>query len=182
MHHYLVRIVSSCSSSKASATLPPNFRVSIAALNRQINDVMCFEHMHLEVVRLFHEMNTATCFSAAHVLESTRLEEAVFAFESCWIFQFWLLCSVHTNSALCKGVFTDMLELYGIRLRPVPPYRHQNHMLEPPYGPIRSIFIRLGHAEPSFPARLLAPRAAQAKNDLYYSDVVATHENAKGFT
>lgn len=127
-------------------------------------------------------METTTRYSAVQVVESKGLKEAVFAFESCWISQFWPPCSVHADSVLCKGVFADMLKMYDIKLCPVPPYLHQINLLEPLHASIRFIYIRLRHTEPSLSSRLLAIRAVWVSNDLYGSDFVSAYEAAKRFT
>lgn len=182
VQHYLASVVTSCTSCKASSTPPPNRRVSLSSLNRQINEVVCVDHFHLDSVTLLHAMDTATRYSAAFVVESTSLHEAVLGFESCWLSPFWPTTAVHVDSAFWKGSFLDMLKLYDIELRPVPPNRHQKNMLEARHGPIRSIFIRLCHANPTTSAKILAIRAVRVSNDLYGSDVVSAFEAAKGHT
>lgn len=83
VQHYLDQIISNFLSCKASATPPPDRRVSLSSLSRELNDVVCIDHMHLENMTLFHAMETATIYSAAHVVQSTNLEEAFLGFESC---------------------------------------------------------------------------------------------------
>lgn len=114
VQHYLVQVFSSCTSCKASAAPPPNRRVSLTSLNRQLNEVVCVDHFHLDNVTLFHVMDTATRLSAAHVVKSTKLEEAVLAFEACWLSQFWTPMAVHGDAAFSKGAFRSMLQHYEI--------------------------------------------------------------------
>lgn len=83
VQHYLVEVVSKCSSFKASASPPPNRRVPLATLSRQLYDVICIDHFHLDDVILFNATDTTTVYSASHAVQSTSLEEAVVAFESC---------------------------------------------------------------------------------------------------
>ena len=182
VQHYLVHVVSSCTSCKASATPPPNRQVSLASLNRQLNEVVCVDHFHLDDVTLFHCMDTATRFSAAYVVDSTALDEAVIGFETCWLSQFWPPDAIHADSAFCKGEFAEMLKIYDIKIRAVPPNRHQKNMLEPRHGPIRSIFIRLKNSSPDTSQKILALRAVRISNDLYGSDVISAYEAAKGYT
>lgn len=182
VQHYLSQTVSECVSCKASSTPPPNRRVSLSSLNRQLNEVVCVDHFHLDGVTLFHAMDTATRFSSAYVVESTGLDQAVLAFESCWLSQFWPPTCIHADTGFCKGEFAEMTKLYDIKLRPTPPNRHQKNMLEPRHGPIRSIFIRLRHASPTEPLPVLALRAVRVSNDIYGSDVISAYEAAKGYT
>lgn len=99
VQRYLSHIVSTCTSCKASSTPPPNRRVSLMSLKRQLNEVVCIDHMHLDSVTLFHAMDSAMRLSYAHVVSSAGLSEAVVAFESCWLQQFWPPSAVHADDA-----------------------------------------------------------------------------------
>lgn len=182
VQHYLSHVGSKYSTCKASATPPPNRRVSLAILNRQLNDVVCVDHFHLDDHILFHTMDTVMQFSAAHIVESTGLSKAVISFESCWFAQFWPPTAVHANAAFYKGEVLDMLKECDIFLRPMLPNRHQKNMLEPRHGPIRSIYLRLRHASPNASTRVLALRDVRISKYLYGSDVISSFEAAKGFT
>ena len=85
---YLTTIVTECSDCSKSSTPPPNRRVSLSSLDRNFNDVVCLDHFYLDEMVIFHAMDTASRFSAGHVVSSTSLEEAVYAFEISWLSQF----------------------------------------------------------------------------------------------
>lgn len=86
-------------------------------------------------------------FSATHVVQSSGLEEAVFAFGSWWLSQFWLPDSVHADTAFFKSKFENMSKKYDVKIRRVPPNRLQKNMLEPIHGPIIAIYIQLRHED-----------------------------------
>lgn len=73
--------------------------MSLFPVNRQLNEVVCVDHFHLDDVPLFHAMDTATRYSAAYVVQSTEPEEGVLAFESCWLAQLWPPDAVHADAA-----------------------------------------------------------------------------------
>lgn len=54
--------------------------------------------------------------------------------------------------------------------------------MEPRHGPIRSIYIRLRHAQQKTTNDIHALRAVRVSNDLYGSDVLSAYEADKGYT
>lgn len=72
-----------------------------------------------------------------------------------------------------------MLNIYDVKLRPVPLNRHQK-MLELRHGPIRFIYIRLRHDDPDTSPAVPAVRAVRISNDLYGSDIRSACEADKG--
>lgn len=179
---YLAQTVSECNKCVASASPPPNRRVSLASLDREFNTVVCVDHFFLDDHVLFHIMDTSTRYSAAAIVSSTNLTEAIRAFETLWISQFWAPQSVHADGAFQQPKFVDYLARHAISIRPVPPRRHQKNMIEPRHGSIRAIFLRLRQHDDKFPSDLCALEAVRLSNDLYGTDVASAFELAKGYT
>lgn len=125
VRRYLTTDVSNCLSFKASATPPPNRRLSLPTLNREFNDVVCVDHMHMGSSSLTHAMDVPTRLSAAQVVESTSLDAAILALESIWLSLFWPPQAIHGDGAFQQSAFRNFLEKYRIHLRPVPLRRHQ---------------------------------------------------------
>lgn len=67
-------------------------------------------------------------------------------------------------------------------MRPIPPNLHQENMMEPLHGPIRSIFIRIFDADHKLPNPVAVLCAVRMSNDLYRSDFIISYEAAKGYT
>lgn len=53
----------------------------------------------------FTQSTLPQAFSAAYFVQSTGFEEAVLAFEACWLSQFCSPDSVHADAAFCKAAF-----------------------------------------------------------------------------
>lgn len=182
VQQYLASTVAECRDCKASSAPPPNRGVLLSPLDRFFNDLVCIDRFHLENVTLLHVMDVSTRFSAAHAVTSTSIEGAIYAFEMMWFSHFWPPGAVNADSAFQKEPFDNFLSSYDVQLRPVPPRRHQKNMIESRYGVVRSIFLRLRHADSNAPATVLAIRAVWISNDLYRNDVFSSFEPAKGST
>lgn len=89
VHQYLSTTISHWINCKASSTPLPNHRISLSSLHRPFNKIVCLDHFYLEYVTSFHEMDVPIRFSAAHVVSSTNIAEAIYAFELIWVSQFW---------------------------------------------------------------------------------------------
>lgn len=81
LQSYLPSLVRNCSNCKPFSAPPLNRRVSVSSPDRSFNNVICVDHSFLERVTLFHIMDIVTRFSAAHVVATTNIEEALYAFE-----------------------------------------------------------------------------------------------------
>lgn len=101
--------------------------MSITTLDREFNHVIFIYDFFLNEIILFHVMNTVSRYLAASVVQSTGLSEALCAFETIWIAQFWTPKAVHADCVFHTGEFKEMLQSQGISLRPVPPRRHKKY-------------------------------------------------------
>lgn len=86
----LSSIVRDCPSCIVSNIRSRNHSVSLRTLNRELNSVVGLDHFHLDCLTLFHEMDSVTGHSAAMVLESAVNSASTYAFEACWLSQFWI--------------------------------------------------------------------------------------------
>lgn len=126
-------------------------------------------------------MDTAPRYSAGIIVESTSTEVAIYAMELTWLAHFWPPAWIHADGAFLSKHFMQFFGQYGIELRPVPPRRHQKNMIEPRYGSIWSIFLRLKHADSEIGDALHVIRAIRVSDDLSGSDTLSANEMAKGF-
>lgn len=179
---YVHKLIENCVSCRSTAPPQPNRKVSISSLSNNFNEVVCVDHFYLDGVQLLHCMDTATRCSAAFVVSSTALDDAVFGFENCWVNQFWLPESIHGDKAFAVGKFKQYMDERSISFRLVPPNLHSKNPLESKHGVIRSIFLKLRNAEPDVSPELHACRAVAISNDLYGNDVMSSYELAKGYT
>lgn len=139
-------------------------------------------HFYLDSVRIFHCMDMLTRFSAAFVVKLAYLDEEVFGFEVCWIYQFWHPTSINGDSAFESGSFSVYMKNRKINFRLVPKRRHRKKPLEIKHGVIQGIFLRLKNASPDENARTISLRAVSISNDLYGSYVTSSFELSKDFT
>ena len=70
-------------------------------------------------------MDTSSRYSAGLVVPSTSISETILALESIWFSQFWTPGAIHAYGAFQGEQFKLFLDQHGIKLRPVPPRRHQ---------------------------------------------------------
>lgn len=148
-------------------------KVSIAAINRGFNEVVCVDHFHLDDLRMFHVMDSHSRYSAALSVPSMSLSDAIVAFESIWVSQFWPPLSVQGDLAFQHPEFVNLLSQYGTSFPPVPPRRHHKNVLESKHDIIRAIFIRLKSASPSSLPALFVSSVVRISNDLYGSDTMS---------
>lgn len=179
---YLASVVRDCADCVASSTPPPNRRVSLKSLDRAFNSVLCIDHFHLQDNLMFHMMDSATRYSAAHVVSTTALEEVKYGLQSIWFAQFWPPASIHADGAFDNDDFSKFLRRFEIDLRPVPPRRHQKNPIESRHAVIRAIYLRIRHADPDGVDALAAIQSVTVSNDLYGNDTASSFELAKGFT
>lgn len=116
---YLVEKVTECTDCRASSTPPPNRRVSLSFLDRTFNEVVCIDHFFLDDHILFHSMDSATRYSAAHIVSSTSMHDAIYSFECIWLSQFWPPGAIHADGAFQTEEFEQFLIKHDIMLRPV---------------------------------------------------------------
>lgn len=86
--YYVHQLIESCVSCQSTALPQPSRKVYISSLSRSFNDVVCIDRFYLEGVQRLHCIDMATKFSAANVVKSASLYEAVFGFGACWLNQF----------------------------------------------------------------------------------------------
>ena len=127
-------------------------------------------------------MDVATRFSTGSIVDSTSMKSAIFQIELTWISQFWPPTAIQADGAFVNDEFKAFLNQYGIEFRPVPPRRHCKNPIDPRHGVIRSIFLKLKHAEPDVSDELHAIRSVRMSNDLYGTDTLSAYEMAKGYT
>jgi len=179
---YVDKLISDCTACRSTAPPQPSHKVSISTMSKEFNDTVCVDHFYLESVRLMHCMDIVTRFSAAFVVTSSSMDDAVFAYESCWLSQFWQPSAILGDKAFAHGSFKSYLESCEIRFKCVPPRRHSKNPLERKHGIIRSIFLKLQTASTDTQPELLALRAVEISKDLYGNDVMSSSEMAKGYT
>ena len=182
VQQYLTQVVDRCTSCRHTAPPEPSRKVSISSFSTAFNEVVAVDHFHLEGVRIFHCMDVATRYSIGNVCVSASLDDAAHDFHQSWLAQFWTPDAVLGDKAFAGGKFREMLDKIGVKFRLVPPRRHIKNPIESKHGIIRSIFLRLRHANPDESAEVSAVRAVTISNDLYGNDVMSSFEMAKGFT
>ena len=185
---YVHRLIEGCHKCQSTAPPQPPRKVSISSLSKGLNNLVCVDHFFLNGITIFHAMDTVTRFSAAQVVSSTSLEEAVLAFETCWVAQFGYPDAIQGDDAFMKGAFMDFMNAFDITARPVPPGRHHKNPIESKHKVIRSIFLRLNESSDSgensmnHVDRLEAIRAVHISNDLYGNDIMSAFELSHGYT
>lgn len=156
--------------------------VSLANMSRGFNEVVCVDHFFPENLDVFYVMDAKTRYSSGCIVSSTNMHEAVAAFDSHWVSTFWPPGSVQADQSFNSKEFKSYLNIFDIKLRPVPPYRHSNNVLESKHRILRDIYIRLRSESPSCDPRVLVSRMFRISNDLYGNDTASAHEMARCYT
>lgn len=144
--------------------------------------MVCLDHFHVESVKLFHAMDSATHYSAALVVESTALSDAIYTFGTCLLSHFWIPDSRHADKAFHLDGLREFLSAFDSSLRPVPPRQYKNNLIKPHHGVIRSIFLQLKDVFSSTSLPKLAICAVPSANDLYRTDTLSAFDMEKVFT
>ena len=126
-------------------------------------------------------MDSVTRYSSCSIVTSASLSDAILAFESCCLSQFWPPPAVLGDLAFNHDEFKHYLSSIGIEFNPIPPRRHNKNVLESKYGVIRSMFLRLT-SEGSLSPKLADMQSVRISNDLYGSEILSSFEMAKGFS
>lgn len=117
-------------------------KLSIAGINRQVNELVFVDNFFLDDFCLIHFMEAYSRYSACQLHPSTALVPASVAFENLWIGQFWPPETAQEDLSFQHNQFSSIIQHYNIPFRPVPPKRHHKNLLEPKHGVIRATFIR----------------------------------------
>lgn len=180
---YIARTMEECTGCRCTAPALPSRKVSISSLSKNFNEIVCVDHLYLEEVLMAHYMDLVSRYSAAYIVSSTQLNEAVLGFEAAWVGQFWYPDSIQVDKAFQVGEFKSYADKLGIQIRPVPPGRHSRNPIESKHNIIRSVYLRLKEAAGTdFAPKLAAQKAVSISNDLYGNDIMSAFELAKGFT
>lgn len=115
--------------------------VSLSAMSRQFNQVVCIDHLFLNRHKVFHCMDSVSRCSAGFPVTDTTMSNAITAFEAHWITLFWPPDTVLYDPAFDNSEFTAYLHSLGINASPIPPRRHKNNVLESKHKIIRDIFL-----------------------------------------
>lgn len=182
---YLARTIESCSSCHNTALPKPTRKVSLSTMSREFNDTVCVDHLHIDDMRILHIMDSATRYSAGAVVQTTNMEDAIIAFDSHWVSQFWTPENVLYDPAFHNEEFKSYLLQLGSECKAIPPRRHNKNVLESKHRVIRDVYLRLKGDSTELSenkGRLLVNMALRITNDLYGSDTMSSFELAKGFT
>lgn len=112
VQHFLLLFGANFGSFQANSSPPPSLRLSLVSLNRNFNDVVCIDHMHLGHVTIFHVMYFVSRISAAQDIHSFSLNESILALDTCWISKIWAPWSVHAYKAFQRDHFLDIQSEY----------------------------------------------------------------------
>lgn len=109
------------------------------------------------------------------------MQDSTVAFDASWLSQFWTPAFIQADQAFVNNEFKSFVQDHGISIRPVPPRCHHKNTLESKHVMIRSIFLKLKHAQPDADPRQLAYQSLTVSNGLYGNYTVSSFEITKGF-
>ena len=89
VERHLKQIVEKCAGCRHTALPKATRKVSLSSLSRSFNELVCIDHFYLANLCLFHIMDTVSRYSSCSLVPSTSLNDAILAFESGWLNQFW---------------------------------------------------------------------------------------------
>lgn len=182
---YLATELERCSRCATTSEPAKTRKVSLSTLNRELNEMVCVDHLFLEGTRVFHIMDSYSRYSAGDVVDTTAMHHAVSIFESMWITPFWTPSTVLFDQAFDNDEFKSYLDSHDIENRPIPARRHNKNVIESKHRIIRDIYLRLKSDSENTSQhfnRLIVQQALRISNDLYGKDVCSAHELAKGYT
>ena len=85
---YLSRVLERCGACATTSEPKQERKVTISSMSRSFNVVVCIDHLHLDGIRVFHMMDSATRYSTGAVVQSTAMPEAIMQFEAQWVSPF----------------------------------------------------------------------------------------------
>ena len=83
---YISQLIESCTACRFTASPQPNRKVSITSLSTQFNEVLCIDHFYLDAIHLMYFKDLTTRYSAVFDVDTTKMEDAVIAFEALWYY------------------------------------------------------------------------------------------------
>lgn len=119
-------------------------------------------------------------FYAMSVVKTKSVEDAVLAFQFCWVSQFWTLSVLLAAGTCWIGTFQVMLHKYDVKIRLVPQARREKNILDSRNGSAQ--FFQLQHAVPAVLYCVTEIEAVRITTGLYGSDVFSAFEAAKAYT
>lgn len=102
-------------------------KISLSSLSMSFNGTVCINHFYIDVIRLFHAMDTSLRFSVASIVSVASLNVTVTAFEGCWLSQFWPLIYVLRDNAINKETFRTLSAHNDIQFKAVPALRRSKN-------------------------------------------------------
>lgn len=179
---YLATMLESCASCIAVKQPKSERSVSLSAMPRDFNQVVCIDHLFLDMFIVFHIMDSGSRYSVGTTVADTKMATALLAFEAHWITAFWCPETILYDPAFHNSEFEDYVKALDIPIFPLPSRRHNINVLESKHRIIRDVYLRLKHANGSKPHPVLVVEAIRISNDLYGNDVMSAHELAKRYT
>lgn len=168
--HYLGQIFDTCPDCTI-VKQPLGMRpVSHSRMSRDLNDVVCLDHLHLEDLTVFHIMDSATTYSTGSVVSNKTPATAIKELESAW---FWSPHTIVGHTAFDCDEFKTHLAEHNVKLRRVSRQRHNKNAIESKHNIIRNVFLRLQSACPDKDKGLLGIQAIRASNALYRNNVAS---------
>lgn len=86
---YLTKLLQGCSHCHVIDVPTGSRVVSLANVSRSFNEVVCVDHFFPENLVVFNVMDARNRYFVGCIVSSTNMSEAVAAFESLWVSQFW---------------------------------------------------------------------------------------------
>lgn len=168
---YLTSVVESCKACRATSLPQPSVEVSLSALSRQFNVVVCIDHVSLDGALVFHVRDAGSRYSAGILFDATSIQSAISAYETVWLSPCWPPVSLQAGQTFNTKLFTLYLSDHGTSFRRTLPRHHSKTFIESKHAIIHSTFIRLKTHAPGLPMHIAVQRSICISNDLYMSAV-----------
>lgn len=85
---YLATVLEKCSSCATTHEPKASRKVSLSTLNREFNEIVCIDYLHLRGNTVFHMLDSVSRYSIGDVVDTTAMTEAISVFELQWNSQF----------------------------------------------------------------------------------------------
>lgn len=143
---------------------------------------MCVAHFWIDDKYFFQITDQYWRYSAAQIVLTTLLSEAVVVSENLWIAQFCSPKNVRGDLEFQFNVLVSFFAQYNIAFAPVPPRRNYRNLIETRHGIIRAAHLCLKDAALDSDPKLHAVSAVRISNKMFGSDSLWAYEIANCFT
>lgn len=175
---FLTTVVNEWTNRLSTFAWVPSTKVPIEFLNRSFNECFCIDHFYLDCRCLFHWMDSFHHSSTAQITNRALMNDSIISFQSVCIAQFRISVATQADPAFDNEWFKHSYKATRLKIWHVT----HKHAIQFKHCEIRSIWLRLNHANAKMNVRCNAYQAVNMSHNFYGSDTVSASEISKRIT